>query len=179
MRQALRLAPALIVSLSVFGLVAAQSPEGTPKPGPEQKKLEWFVGKWSGKAVMKPGPFGPGGPMTWTETCEWFEGGFHLVCRSEGTSPTGPMKGIGIIGYDAERKLYTYYGVDNTGWSDLATGTFSGRTWSYSNEFTMGGKKYWSRMSIEELSDREQRFRWETSEDGKTWALVMEGGSTK
>ena len=179
MRNAYRFAIALTVILCVLGLAGAQVPEGPPKPGPEHKALEQSLGTWTGKAEMKPGPFGPGGSSTWTETCEWFEGGFHVVCRSEGKGPMGPMKGIGIIGYDATKKVYTYYGVDNTGWADLATGRVSGKTWTFSSETILEGKPIRSRFVIEYVSATQQKFRWETSEDGKTWALAMDGQSTK
>ena len=179
MRCLYRSVIALAVSLCVLGLAGAQGTEGPPKPGPEHKALDSFIGKWTGKAEMKPSPFGPPGPSTWTETCEWFEGGFHVVCRSEGSGPTGPMKGISIIGYDPMKKVYTYYGVDNSAWADLATGSVSGKTWTFASEMTFEGKRIWSRFVIELLSPSQQKFRWETSEDGKSWTLVMEGGATK
>src|SRR5262245_9252036 len=87
------------ICLALAGTLGmAQAPSGPPKPGPEHQKLARFVGTWNGKAEMKPGPFGPGGPMTWTETCDWFEGGFSVVCKSDGKGPMGAIKGLGIIG---------------------------------------------------------------------------------
>jgi hypothetical protein len=70
---------------------------------------------------------GPGGKFSGTDTCEWFQGGFHLVCRGEGNSPMGAMKNMGILGYDSERQRYTYYGVDNSGMGsgDMAYGQVS------------------------------------------------------
>ena len=70
-------------------LLSAQAPQA-PKPGPEHQKLAYFAGRWSETADMKPGPMGPGGTMTGTSSCEWFQGGFYLVCRSNGRSPSGP-----------------------------------------------------------------------------------------
>jgi hypothetical protein len=93
--------------------VAAQSPQA-PKPGPEHARLGYFVGKWKTEGEMQPSPMGPGGKMTGTDTCDWFEGPFTVVCRSEETGPWGPSKSIGILGYSTEEKVYTYYGVDNS-----------------------------------------------------------------
>ena len=59
---------------------------------------------------MKPGPMGPGGKMTSTDNCEWFEGHYSVVCRSEAKTPMGANKSIGILGYNTEEKVYTYYG---------------------------------------------------------------------
>jgi len=117
--------------------------------------------------------------MAWTESCAWFEGGgFHVVCTSEGTSPMGPSKGLGIIGYNAARKVYTHYGVDNSGWSGYAEGTRSGDTWTYSSEETVGDQVYRTRYAITRKSSTEVSFTWEMSEDGTTWTVIMEGTST-
>ena len=70
------------------GVALAQAPEA-PKPGPEHKALQYFVGKWTSEGELKPGPFGPGGKMTSQDTCEWFAGGFHVVCRGTGKMPSG------------------------------------------------------------------------------------------
>ena len=100
-----------------------------PKPGPEHARLGYFVGKWNGEGEMKPGPMGPGGKMKSTDTCEWFEGRFSVICRYEGTTPMGPTKSLGILGYSTEEKVYTYYGVDNTNMTmaSVPKGTRAGR----------------------------------------------------
>lgn len=153
--------------------------EGAPKPGPEHQKLSRFIGKWTGSGEALPGPFGPGGKMTWTESCEWFTGNFHVICHSESKGAMGDMKGIGIIGYDAGAKRYTWFGVDSNGWSSLSKGTFEGKTWSFLSEETVAGKTWKSRFTIEETGAASQKFRWELSEDGATWTLGMEGESHK
>ena len=131
------------------GLALAQAPAEKPKPGPEHKKLAYFVGKWTAEAEMKPSPFMPGGRMTNHDTCEWFDGGFAVVCRSEGKGPMGPTKALGILGYSTEEKTYTYYAVNN-GPMDMATvprGTVQDRSWVYDDEAKMGGKMVKSRRS--------------------------------
>ena len=45
--------------------------------------------------------------MKSSDTCEWFEGRFSVICRYEGTGPMGPSKSIGILGYSSEEKVYT------------------------------------------------------------------------
>ena len=101
-----------LVTASWLGSVGAQAP--AQKPGSEHKKLEYFVGKWTSTGEMKASPFGPGGKITASDTCEWFQGGFAVVCHSQGTGPAGPAKSIGIMGYSPEEKKYTYFGLDNT-----------------------------------------------------------------
>ncbi|PYR57269.1 MAG: hypothetical protein DMF85_14150 [Acidobacteria bacterium] len=96
-----------------------------PKPGPENKRLGYFVGKWTTEGEMKPGPMGPGGKISSTDTCAWFDGGFAVVCHSVGKTPMGPSKSIGILGYSGEEKVYTYVGLDN---SNMSMTSVDGRT---------------------------------------------------
>jgi hypothetical protein len=69
----------LAVSLTPAALVPSVKPEA------EHQRLGYFVGKWTGSGQIRPGPMGPGGRFTSTDTCEWFDGGFAVVCRTEGT----------------------------------------------------------------------------------------------
>src|SRR5262245_33294027 len=62
-----------------------------PKPGTEQKRIGYFAGHWNFQGEAKPSPMGPGGKISATETCDWFAGGFQLVCRSKGTGPMGAV----------------------------------------------------------------------------------------
>jgi hypothetical protein len=65
-----------------------------PEMAAELKKLDQFVGNWTWEGEMKPGPMLPGSDFTGKETCEWFEGGFALICRSEGQESAGPTRGL-------------------------------------------------------------------------------------
>jgi hypothetical protein len=163
------------------GAALAQAPAEAPKPTPEQQKLGYFVGKWTSEGETKPNPFMPAGKFTTSDSCEWFEGGFAVVCHSQGTSPMGSMKGIGIMGYSTEEKVYTYYGVDS-GPMAMATvprGTVSGDDWVYEDESKMGGKTVRSRYSMKILSPTSYSFKWEMQGEGGAWATMMEGKSTK
>ncbi|HEX6104869.1 MAG TPA: DUF1579 family protein [Gemmatimonadales bacterium] len=175
--------------LRTLSLLAAASVAGTqfaaaqaaPTPGPEHARLGFFVGKWKAEGEIKPGPMGPGGKFTGSDTCEWFEGRFTVVCRSEGTGPTGPSKSMGILGYNSEEKVYTYYGVDNTAMtmSSVPRGTVQGDTWTYTDEGTMGGAKYKSRVTIKELSPTSYTFRMEMQGPDGKWMPMMESTNTK
>jgi hypothetical protein len=65
--------------VAVMFAAAAMAQTGAPKPGPELKKLDVFVGTWTLAGTLKPGMMGSGGTMTENEKCEWMEGGFYLV----------------------------------------------------------------------------------------------------
>jgi len=160
---------------------AAAQEGGAPKPTPEHKRLGYFVGTWHTEGEIKPGPMGPGGKMSGTDKCSWYEGGFAVVCHSEGTSPMGPAKTLAILGYSAEEKVYTYSATDSAGMAmtTVPRGTLQGDTWTYDDESMMGGQKVKSRVVIKELSPTAYSFRMDIlGGDGK-WVTAMESKATK
>jgi hypothetical protein len=172
----------VVVGLSLHHVAAAQTPApAAAKPGPEHQRLEYFVGKWTTEGEMKPGPMGPGGKMIATDTCEWFEGGFAVVCHSTGKSPAGPSKSVGILSYSNEEKVYTYYGVENSPMTmtTVSKGKVSGDTWTYEDEPTMGGQRMKTRITIKELSPTAYTFKFEVMGTDGTWTPMMEAKSTK
>ena len=176
----------VLIVLAVGAMLSSIGPrsasaQGPAKPGPEHKRLAFYVGKWNTEGEVKPGPMGPGGKMKSTDTCEWFEGHFSVICRYEGTGPTGPSKGVGIIGYNTEEKAYTYYAVDNTSMNmaSVPKGTVQGDTWTYTDEGTMGGQKFKFRVIIKEVSPTQQSFKMEMQGPDGKWIPLMEGRSTK
>jgi len=78
----LQIAVCLVLS---SGLALAQAPGEKPKPGPEHKRLGYFVGKWTAEAEMKPSPFMPGGKMMNHDTC----GRMDMVTVPRGTVQDG------------------------------------------------------------------------------------------
>jgi len=151
-----------------------------PEPTPEHEKLGMWVGEWAGKGEMQPGPYGPGGPMSWTENCFWFgDAGFNVVCKSEGTGPMGPMKGLGIMGYDPAKEAYVHFGIDTYGWMGQSKGTLSGKNWTFHSKETMEGKTFHSRFTMEWVSATKMKFQWEMSEDGESWTVMMDGTTEK
>lgn len=158
--------------------VLAQAPP-PPKPGPEHKVLEYYVGKWTGQGELKPGPFGQGGKVTSTDTCEWFAGGFQVICRGEGSGAMGSTKTLGIISYSTGDKAYKFYAVDSTGSAELSTGSKSGNTWTFTADSNYQGMAFKSRYTIEEVSPTSYTFKWEMSQDGTKWATMVEGTSKK
>lgn len=151
-----------------------------PKPGPEVKKLSYFVGTWTSTGDMKENPFGmPAGKFTGTSKCEWFTGGYQVVCHDIGKGPMGSMHGMGILSYDPEGKMYSYYGFDSTGMAMESKGKVDGNNWVYTNDGTMGGKAYHGRYSMDTSSPDSYTFKYETSDDGQKWMTMMEGKATK
>jgi hypothetical protein len=169
------------VSMSVLLAISAlgQTPSGPPKPGPEHQRLSYFVGKWSVEGEEKPGPFGPGGKFTGTETAEWFPGGFFVVSQSEGKGPMGAIKSRSMMGYSAEEKAYTFHMIDSMGTEISARGNVSGDTWTWTNDMKMGGKTYSGRFTMKEQSPTSYIMKFEMSTDGGPYTVMMEGKATK
>lgn len=156
-----------------------QAPTGAPQPGPEHKRLSYFVGTWTSEGEEKAGPFGPGGKFTGRETTEWFPGGFFLVSRSEGKGAMGVVKGHSVMGYSTEEKVYTLNMIDSMGFAVSARGTVAGDTWTWTNEMKIEGKNYSGRFTIKELSPTSYTMKLEMSTEGGPFAVQMEGKATK
>ncbi|MBA3444284.1 MAG: DUF1579 family protein [Gemmatimonadales bacterium] len=174
------LAAFAFVSIAGLQSAAAQAPVAS-KPGPEHARLGYFVGKWTAEGEVKPGPMGPGGKTKSSDTCEWFEGRYSVICRSEGTGPMGPTKNMGILGYNTEEKVYTYYGIDNSNMTmaSVPRGTVRADTWTYTDEATFGGRKVKSRVTIKELSPTSYSFRMEMQGPDGKWVPAMESKNSK
>jgi hypothetical protein len=167
---------AAIVLVFAPALLSAQAPSQAPQPGPDVKKLEYFVGRWTSTGDFKPGPMGAGGKMTVTNNCEWFPGGFFVVCRSQGTTPMGSTQGLGILGYNTERKHYTYYAIDNSGMPpEPVRGAFAGDTWTWEGEGTMGGQPVKGRYTMKVVSPDEYTWTWEMQMAGQPWTSIATG----
>lgn len=173
------LALIVVVMFVLVQAVPAQAPPQMPKPGPEHKRLGYFVGHWTSEGDMKPSAFGPGGKFSSTDHIEWFPGGFFLVLHTEEKGPMGVGKGLAMMGYKAEEKAYFYHGINSMGMTDSAKGTVQGDTWNWTSETNMGGKPMKTRFTIKELSPTSYSMKFDSSPDGRTWSTVFEGKVTK
>ena len=169
----------LFAVVIVASLAVAQAPPAPPKPGPEHKKMEYFLGKWTGDVDSKASDFGPAGKGKATETCAWLPGGFFLSCNRTENGPMGEVKGTGIMGFDANEKVYTYYGVDSTGGVFLSKGTVNGNVWTWTTSMKMGPKTYKLRFVATVAPPNSQSFKFEAAEGNGPMKLISEGKSTR
>jgi hypothetical protein len=160
-------------------MTAAMAQMGAPKPGPEVKKLETFVGTWTLDGTMKPGAMGPGGSMTENEKCEWMEGGFYVVCHANYKSSMGNGSGLSVMGYSTDDKAYTYREFNSFGEFEDSKGSVDGDTWTWNSDEKMDGKTMKSRFTMKMTSATSYNFVFEMSDDGTKWATVMDGKGVK
>ena len=166
----------IVAQLTVAAAAKAQQPE----PGPEVRKLAYYVGSWTGEGETKGGPFGPAGKLSSRSSCEWFAGGFQLVCRGEETGPTGKRTFLNIRAYDEKAKAYTEYGISSMGESEYNTGGSiigNKRTFAWSSD--MDGKPIKLRYTEVQESPTFHTYQAEASVDGGSWAVIAEGKVTK
>jgi len=171
-RAEMILAAALIVTAAAMAQTAA------PKPGPELRKLDVFVGTWTLDGNMKASSMGPAGTMNESEKCEWMEGGFYLVCHSDFKSSMGNGVGLSVMGYSAEDKAYTYREFSSTGEFVDSRGALDGDTWTWTNEDKMGGMSMKGRFTIH-MTAASYTFVFDMSQDGTKWSSMMEGKASK
>lgn len=169
----------MILSAALALAAVAMAQQGPPKPGPEVKKLDMFVGTWTLDGTMKPGMMGPGGTMTESEKCEWMDGGFYLVCHSDYKSSMGDGVGLSIMGYSPDDKAYTYREFNSFGEFDDSRGTVDGDTWTWTSDEKMGGTTMKGRFTMKMTSATSYTFAFDMSQDGAKWSPVMDGKATK
>jgi len=174
-----RFAIALVIALVSAGVVAIQNPQQPPTPGPEVKKLDYFAGDWKSEGEIKPGPMGPGGKFSGTEHNEWMPGGFFLLSHSTETSSMGNGTGVGVYGYDRDKKVYTFDEFNSAGETVHAKGTLAGDTWTWTSDEMMQGKMTHGRYTVKVTSPTAYTFKLEFQPEGGTWANVFEGKATK
>jgi hypothetical protein len=177
----MRKVAAIVVAVALgAAVVAAQATKPTkPTPGPEHKRIGYFAGQWSFQGEAKDSPLGPGGKLSGTETCEWFAGGFQLVCRTKGTGPKGPGTGMSVMGYDPARKAYTYYAVSSHGDNIFVRGQVQDKVWTWSDEAVIEGKKVKIVATLTEDSPTMSSFKLEASVEGGPLMVIEQGKSTK
>ncbi len=156
------------------------------KPHPEAKKLGYFVGKWTTKGAILPGPWGPGGNFSWTETTKWMTGRFFVIGRWHFKMPAalgGDGEEIFIMGYDANLNEYTFDAFSSQGLHQVSKGTIIGDTWTWNSRGVqpVEGRMQIVRqkMTMQILSRRSYLLKFEISTDGASWRTFMEGKATR
>src|SRR6266566_439303 len=165
-----RLIGALCYGLLVLMAVSAHAQMGQT-PAPELKKLDFMAGDWKSDGTMNPGPGMPGGKFAITSHADWMDGNFFLVEHSDlDLGPMGKGKELAVLGYDSDRKVYTYTAFNSMGEAESSTGT-----WISDEHF--GGTTMKGRFSMKVLSPKSYAMKFELSPDGKNWNTAMEGKS--
>jgi uncharacterized protein DUF1579 len=175
-KMSIRSSVAVILICGFTALSLAQAPPERPKPGPEHKKLEYFLGTWKTEGEIKANEFVPAGKSVTTETYTLGPGGFYLLIdRPEGQIP----RTQGIMAYDSYAKLYTEFYVNSAGMMGTATGTVSGNTWTFMTEDKVFGRVVKGRTTITVKSASQITIKYEMADANGRYTTITEGTSTK
>ncbi len=171
---------AALLLLGVIAVNSTYAQMAPPTPAPELKKLDFLAGDWTSEGTVTPAPGAPSAKWTMTTHAEWMEGSFFLVEHDEGDfAQMGKAKELAVLGYDADRKVYTYRAFSSTGEAADSAGTVDGDTWTWTGDEHMGGKIMKGRYTMKLLSPTSYTMKYELSSDGKQWMTAMEGKATK
>jgi Protein of unknown function (DUF1579) len=172
----------ILCLLLVVGFVfAMQAQMSAPKPDPEVKKLNVYVGHWTYEGESRSGPFSPGGKFTGSATGQMILRGFFLEWRWKDQGPTvGTQQGLEIESYHAANKNYPSYTFVDDGSSCTGSWAINGNKFAYSGNCVDKGKQYRARVT-EEFAPDLMSFvqKAESSFDGKTWNSSYEATYTK
>jgi hypothetical protein len=125
-RLTLSIAVLFVSCVAALGQASAQ-----PKPTPEHKKMEVWVGEWKYSGEGKQTPFGPAGKFEGSETSKSVLNGFFVESRWKDQTQDGfTAEGITLQGYDPVKKEYLDYGFDMDGIASSSRGTVSGNVWT-------------------------------------------------
>jgi hypothetical protein len=164
----------------LLATTAAFAQMDIPKPGPELKKLDYFVGHWTAEGDVKPGPMGPGGKFSMDEHSEWMDGGYFVVIHSKYSGAGMPSgTSTAYMGYDTQEKVYTYDAFDSMGEATHSKGTVDGDNWVWTNDMKMGPQTMKARFSMKMMPPNAYSYKFEVSPDGTNWTLFMEGKDTR
>lgn len=142
------------------------------KTGPEEQRLNVFVGKWRTEGETTGGE-GPVIPLRSSDEYEWLPGNFFVFHRWDGTAGETEVHGIEIMGYDANSGAYRTQFFDNDGNSGSEQLSVRDRTWTWVGRRVMGSD--WHRCTAVVSDDGNSiRATHERSNDGTSWMPWMD-----
>ena len=145
-----------------------------PKPGPFHSRLAALVGTWIGEEKMFPSPWAPQGMTASVRIVNRSAcGGFWVVGDYEQrVGGAVSFEGHSVYGYDAARDEVVLHWFDSMGLGpDVFRGRFEGMTLTAQCTNPAGTH----RLTHELGRPGEYVTRMETSADGDTWRLMLEG----
>jgi len=149
----------------------AQRPSSLPKPAPELKDWEVWVGDWTMVGTAKDGPTEPEYKVDWCLHGRWILGGFFVqvdhIWRGKGPE----QHSVEILSYDPIKKIHTFSGFADDGTTWTATATFDKDTSVETGTDILPGGKVatWSNTVIFSADRMAASARQEKVQDGIRW----------
>ena len=175
--MSIRSSVAVILICGFTAISLAQAPPEPPKPGPEHKKLEYFLGTWKTEGEIKANEFVPAANFVTADTYTLDPGGVYLEFRRAEGQIIPRM--VGIIAYDSHAKVYTSYYANGGGVVGTATGTVEGNTWTWMVQDKFAGKAIKGRTTSTMLSPTEHTSKYEMADGKGGYTTIVEGKAVK
>lgn len=144
-----------------------------PQPGPEHRRLEQLVGRWSGPDTIHPSLFGPGGAAIGRIEAKLGLRGFYLLLDwQQERAGNVVFEGHGVLGWDPRGKCYTMHWFDSSGIEHgaPALGIWDGNVLTLTHETTHMGQS----RQVYDVSGDECRFSLQSSRDGNQWTPFID-----
>jgi hypothetical protein len=170
----------IIAAISWLMVLSSSNLQGQtqerPTIGPEQKKLEIWVGDWSYEGTVKETPLGPSGKYAGKLNYRFILDGLFLENRGEDKGVYGgkemTYKYVSMQWYNPATKTYLVQGYDNDSVVSSSVSTVNGSTWTrIGGGTTQSGKQTKVKGTLTFGPDgKSYTSKGELSlDDGKTW----------
>lgn len=123
-----RILPTVSLMILMF-VVAAHGQSSTPKPAPELKQADVWIGDWVFSGTRKDSPTGREYTVEWRPHCHWILGGFFLEWDSTYRGNGVELQFLEIAAYDPIKKVYSVSGFASDGSTWALTSTLDKDTW--------------------------------------------------
>lgn len=113
-----------------------RAPAESTEPGPEQRALGVFIGKWINEGHTVATADTPAVPIVTSDIYEWVPGGFAVLHSAYGRIGEFGGGGVEILTYDAEAAAYRSMFVDSLGNTSTSQLTLRDGAWTWQGDRT-------------------------------------------
>lgn len=161
----------LLITVVICTFAAAAAAQMPRKPGPEHARIGYFAGQWKVEGESE------GMKYSGTVKCDWFAGGFHLVCLGDGSGAFGPLKSQVVMSHDRGAKAYILQSISNVGNTLNAKGSVADKVWTWDTELVGEKGPFKARMTMTEQSPSAYEYKMEGFLG--EWIVIESGRATK
>lgn len=165
---------AAVAGMALFAMGGATSTELDPRgegpaprttaPGQELSKVSFLLGRFTARSFVHT-PEGKMGPITADINTDWGLDSTILITHYDATTtPLGPHRGLGVLTFDPEGKVYRYWWFDNWGQRSVREGGFVGDVLSLEGELRTSN------------GTQKQKLTWRKEGTGFEFRIFVDSG---
>jgi hypothetical protein len=119
---------AVSLMILMFVAAAAEAQSSSPKPAPELKQWDVWVGNWTISGIAKDSPTGAEYKVDWHTHGRWILGGFFAELEHTWKGNGQEFHHMEILSYDSAKKIHAVSGFSSDGTTWTLTATFDNGT---------------------------------------------------